>query len=54
MTLAGPTAGVGTVVGKGQTDVPCRKSLGMESVFSEYWEGIRMGGYGGRKRKRAK
>ena len=32
-----------TVAGKGQTDTPCRESLGMESLFSGCWEGIRVG-----------
>ena len=31
--------------------MPCRERLSMESLFSGYWEGIRVRGYG-RKRKR--
>ena len=38
---AGPLAGVGDhAAGKGQTDMPCRESLGMESLFSGYWKGM--------------
>ena len=32
----------GTLEGKGQRDTPCRESLGMESLFSECLEGIRL------------
>lgn len=35
-TLAGPLAGRGMAVGKGQTDKPRRENLHMESLFSGY------------------
>ena len=36
---------------KGQTGMPCRESLGMENLFSGYWEGRRIGEVWGERKK---
>ena len=40
-----------TALGGRHTDIPCGKNLGIESLFSGYWEGISVRGYRGRERK---